>query len=66
MLFFVKLEISGERIGVEVRKILAQKFSDKFIKIFYDFKISDYIGKWALFLFLSETGIKLSTLSSNL
>lgn len=36
--------ISKERKAVELRKILTQKFSDKFIEIFYEFKISEAIG----------------------
>ena len=36
--------ISGERIGYEFRKILAQKFSDVFMKLFYEFKMPKYLG----------------------
>jgi hypothetical protein len=36
--------ISGERIGYELRKILSQKFSDSFLKIFYEINISKYLG----------------------
>ena len=37
--------ISGERIGLELRKILSQKFSDSIIKMFYDFRINEFIGE---------------------
>lgn len=37
--------ISAERIGYEIRKILRQKFSNHFMKMFYEFGISQYIGK---------------------
>ena len=36
--------ISSERVGSEMKKILANKFSDKFIKLFYELNISKYIG----------------------
>ena len=44
--FFFKLGISAERKGDELRKILSQKFSDTFMRMFYDLKISKYIGKY--------------------
>jgi len=36
--------ISGERIGYELRKILSQKFSDSFMKLFYEYGIAKFIG----------------------
>ncbi len=36
--------ISGERIGYELRKILSQKFSDSFLKIFYEMNMNKYLG----------------------
>ncbi|RMZ95381.1 CCA tRNA nucleotidyltransferase mitochondrial [Brachionus plicatilis] len=36
--------ISGQRIGHELRLILSQKFSDSFMKIFYDFNLASHMG----------------------
>ena len=43
--------ISNQRIGNEMKKILSQKFSDSFLKIFYDFKMDLYLGIFFLLLF---------------
>jgi hypothetical protein len=61
-IYFFNKVISNQRIGNEMKKILSQKFSDSFIKMFYDFKMDTYLGMFFFCFFLNKNTPVLNTL----